>query len=513
MLWRKAGAVVLLVSLTGCVSFEGASGPAGGISPNSFNRPMRPRHMPGFQGPHGQKVAMAAPYNVMPKGGDLARTMFEQSIPLSDVQLNQGVQQAGFSTPGGMPSAGHLPNTLMPPGGIISPPGIPFAPGAGPSGPIVHAHLSGDKMNKGKVVQAGMTGVPTINGLSTNAIQFPIARTQIRFAKPSGMKVSWFTKGPDGKPQYSETPIETPGRYNFPQAAVYRLKLDNIAGRPGLQVYPTLEVVPANPKTQAFLAHSAVPVEFTDEDFDQIVRGNYVVKVIYLPNPEFQELAGTGIEEILSTRLEPGADPIREALRRGSILLVIRMGNVDQEAPNTPPLGAKGQGKGPAQGPGGPGLQAARGPGVPFGPPGAMPPGLRGMMPPPGMMPPGMVPPGMMRPGAMPPGRMPLPPQKGFVGAPNTPNGRPNPAAGQMPPNGVMYNPMMPPPGMKLPPPQRPGAPNVRPQMPPTQPFPAPGASANPVSHGSSQMTLPGAQTQTANNTPAWRAGHSGQTR
>ena len=61
-------------------------------------------------------------------------------------------------------------------------------------------------------------------------------------------------------------------------------------------------------------------------------------------DPQFQELAASGTDEIISTRLEPGADPIMEAQRRGSILLVIRMGNVDQEAPNTPPLDSVGQG-------------------------------------------------------------------------------------------------------------------------------------------------------------------------
>ena len=41
------------------------------------------------------------------------------------------------------------------------------------------------------------------------------------------------------------------------------------------------------PRTQAFLDHSAVPVQFTEEDFDQVLSGNFVTKVIYLPNPEY----------------------------------------------------------------------------------------------------------------------------------------------------------------------------------------------------------------------------------
>src|SRR5207244_2427731 len=90
-----------------------------------------------------------------------------------------------------------------------------------------------------------------------------------------------------------------------------------------------------------YLAHSAVPVYFTEEDFDQVLGGNYLVKVIYLPYPQYADAAvAGGPDEIVSTRLEPGVDPIAEACKRGSILLVIRMGNIDLEAPNTPAMDA-----------------------------------------------------------------------------------------------------------------------------------------------------------------------------
>src|SRR5262249_31992407 len=144
--------------------------------------------------------------------------------------------------------------------------------------------------------------------------------------------------------------IKVPGRYNFLQAAVYRLKLTNIPNRGDKVLYPTLEVVPANAKTATFLAHSSVPVAFTDDDFAQVLdAGNYVVKVIYLPDPQYQDLAPAGPSEVVSTRLEPGADPIAEACRRGSILLIVRLGNIDLEAQNTPGMDAPPQhfGKGP----------------------------------------------------------------------------------------------------------------------------------------------------------------------
>ena len=87
------------------------------------------------------------------------------------------------------------------------------------------------------------------------------------------------------------------------------------------------------PRTAAFLAHNAIPVQFTEEDFDQVLSGNFVTKVIYLPDPEFQELALAGVETLVSTRLDPGVDPIVEADRRGAILAIVRLGNKDLEMP------------------------------------------------------------------------------------------------------------------------------------------------------------------------------------
>jgi len=94
-------------------------------------------------------------------------------------------------------------------------------------------------------------------------------------------------------------------------------------------LYPTLEVAPVTPRTDAYLAHAPIPVQFAEEDFDQVLSGNFVTKVIYLPDPEFQELALAGVATLVSTRLDPGMDPISEADRRGSILAIVRIGSKD----------------------------------------------------------------------------------------------------------------------------------------------------------------------------------------
>jgi hypothetical protein len=153
--------------------------------------------------------------------------------------------------------------------------------------------------------------------------------TQVQIVDPPGMHIGW--KIPTG---YAENQLVSPGRYNFRQGATYRLKLTNIPNRDGVVLYPTLQVYPAHPTTDAYLSHNSVPLELTDEDLDQVESNNFVTKVIYLPDPRFQDLAVVGLAETLvSTRLEPGVDPVAEADRRGTIMLVLRMGNMDMEMP------------------------------------------------------------------------------------------------------------------------------------------------------------------------------------
>ncbi len=151
---------------------------------------------------------------------------------------------------------------------------------------------------------------------------------QVIFSKPEGMHVQWDTTG---QRTFNSEPAIVPVRQNFGQGGIYQLKISHIQGRPGLELYPTLEVGPITPRTEAYLAHNALPVQFTQEDLDQVAAGNFVTKVIYLPDPEFQEMALAGVETLVSTRLDPGVDPIVEADRRGSIMAVIRVGNKDIE--------------------------------------------------------------------------------------------------------------------------------------------------------------------------------------
>ena len=55
--------------------------------------------------------------------------------------------------------------------------------------------------------------------------------------------------------------------------------------------------------------------------------------MIYLPDPKYQRSQPSPAtpETLISTRLEPGVDPIIEADKRGTILLIVRLGGINLE--------------------------------------------------------------------------------------------------------------------------------------------------------------------------------------
>ena len=196
-----------------------------------------------------------------------------------------------------------------------------------------HAVVHGAPPAGGMIDSGAMAGGGAASGAAGGARRFPNVRSQIFFLDPNGMHIGWQTGGgANGERAYLPAQLTVPARYNFMQGYIYRLKLTEIPGRSNVVLYPTVEVAPSTPVTDAYLTHNPIPVQFTPEDFDQVVDGgNFVTKVIYLPDPKYQELAVAGVETLVSTRLEPGVDPILEADKRGTILLILRLGAIDLE--------------------------------------------------------------------------------------------------------------------------------------------------------------------------------------
>ncbi len=143
----------------------------------------------------------------------------------------------------------------------------------------------------------------------------------LRINGMEGMRVTFY-RG-TGKPVTRIAPFRVAVRPGY----VYRIKISNIAGHPGLEVYPTLEVRGSlRPDSKIKPSDHPATLTFTKEDFDRLRAGSYVKKVLALERPSAALAVTSSPSAPLTFRVGVGEDPMRVALQSGIPLLVMRAG-------------------------------------------------------------------------------------------------------------------------------------------------------------------------------------------
>ncbi len=150
---------------------------------------------------------------------------------------------------------------------------------------------------------------------------------QVVYGGPKGLVVSmWKGQEADSMDLPLENHGPCPSRWDLATPNQYRrLQLTGIPGHDEVIIEPIFMLEPANSDTESFLAHNAIPIEFTIKDFEQIFQGNHVRKIIYLPDPEFANSAIATVETLVSTDLDPEVNMSQEAQRLGSILAIVEI--------------------------------------------------------------------------------------------------------------------------------------------------------------------------------------------
>jgi uncharacterized repeat protein (TIGR01451 family) len=141
----------------------------------------------------------------------------------------------------------------------------------------------------------------------------------VRFGGPPGVHVA-FSKG---RPSLDEKPA--PVTVGLRPGYVYRVRLSGFPGRPGLTLFPTLEVVGSlhlPPHQRA--ADYPAPAVLTEEDVERVLAGSLVTKVIYLEDPE--KALAVAAEDLPELSVPPGEDPLAQARESGRPVLLLRVG-------------------------------------------------------------------------------------------------------------------------------------------------------------------------------------------
>ena len=132
------------------------------------------------------------------------------------------------------------------------------------------------------------------------------------------------------------------GNFDDPQPArrlaamligpVYRFRVSSIPKHPGLEVYPTIEVVNRLYPPLGMELRFPIQIELTQEELVLASRGNMVTRVIYLEDPEQALPARQNNGRQSWFDAAAGDDPLRVADGLGRPMAILRIGGLVPQA-------------------------------------------------------------------------------------------------------------------------------------------------------------------------------------
>ncbi|NLX57261.1 MAG: hypothetical protein GXY58_19300 [Planctomycetaceae bacterium] len=138
-------------------------------------------------------------------------------------------------------------------------------------------------------------------------------------------------------PPEAQLAIATEGTYEPPQLAplrvallvgkVYRLKVTNIPFRAGQELYPSVEIINRLYPPPGSETRFPIPIELTREELEMALRGQYVVRVIYLENPRAALPAREDPRQQRYFEVGPNQDPLEVADALGRPMAILRIGS------------------------------------------------------------------------------------------------------------------------------------------------------------------------------------------
>ncbi len=144
----------------------------------------------------------------------------------------------------------------------------------------------------------------------------------VEIKAPSGVLVSLASAGQFGRAQ------PTPSRVGLLIGEVYRLRVMNLPLSPGLEVFPSIEIIDRLYAPAGQQLRFPIPVELTREDLQLALAGKFVTRVIYLEDPETALPAGDDPQSQNWFEAGPGRDPLAIADALGRPVAILRLGAI-----------------------------------------------------------------------------------------------------------------------------------------------------------------------------------------
>ena len=107
---------------------------------------------------------------------------------------------------------------------------------------------------------------------------------------------------------------------------VYRFRVTEIPEHPGVEVFPTVELIDRLYPPPGQALRFPVPIELTQEELLLAAEGRFITPVIYLEDPLIAPAIARACDEQPWVEARPGDDPLVMADSLGRPMAILRMG-------------------------------------------------------------------------------------------------------------------------------------------------------------------------------------------
>lgn len=117
---------------------------------------------------------------------------------------------------------------------------------------------------------------------------------------------------------------------------VYRLRLADMPEFPGLEVFPSVELLDRLHPPAGREDEFPVPIPFSEDDIRLALAGHMVTRVIYLEEPKLAQQLDPLAREV-PQMVAPGGNALEQADRLGRPIAIVRIGGRTPAGDRTPP--------------------------------------------------------------------------------------------------------------------------------------------------------------------------------
>jgi hypothetical protein len=142
----------------------------------------------------------------------------------------------------------------------------------------------------------------------------------VRVAVPTRGTVTFYAGSPD-----NVMAVPAPAQAGMMPGRVYRFRISDMPEFPGVELYPTVEILDRLHPPAGQAEEFPIPVEITEEEIEIVLQDRMITKVVYLEQPNL----APAIEQTQGIRVEslpPTVNLLQAADLRGRPMAILRLG-------------------------------------------------------------------------------------------------------------------------------------------------------------------------------------------